>query len=107
MINEQGEEEFIYPVDLIGKVGIGQDPVSGAYYQPVANYFLYGHREERYEIDAPDMLPQTGLRDAYALLRRIKPTTKIQVPYYRYAKNQIPVGTSIRVLTHIMPSTFP
>lgn len=100
VISEQGEEEYIYPVDFIGKVGIGQDPVSGAYYPPVANYFLYGHREERYEIDAPDMLPQTALRDAYALLRRIKPTTKIQVPYYRYAENQIPVGASIRVLTH-------
>lgn len=100
VINEQGNEEYIYPVDFIGKVSIGQDPVSGAYYPPVANYFLYQHREERYEIDAPYMLPQTALRDAYALLRRIKPTTKIQVPYYRYAKNQIPVGASMRVLTH-------
>lgn len=97
VIDAEGNEDFIYPVEFIGKVGIGADPVSGQYYPPVPNYFVYGHKEERWELDAPDMLNATALADAYNYLRRIRPTVTIKVPQYRYGKNMIPIGSSIRI----------
>lgn len=97
VIDAEGNEDFIYPVEFIGKVGIGTDPVSKQYYPPTANYFVYGHKEERWELDAPDMLNSKALADAYNHLRRLRPTVTIRVPQYRYGKNSIPVGSSMRI----------
>lgn len=99
IINDDGDEEFIYPVEYIGKVGIGVDPVSKGNYPPVSNYYSFGHREDRYEIDAPDMINSTALSEAYKVLKNYQITNTYTVPNYNYKELTIAVGSSQKIIT--------
>ena len=99
IINDDLNEEFIYPVSYIGKVGIGVDPISKGNYPPVSNYYRFGHIEDRYEIDAPDMTDYTALSEAYKVLKNYQVTNTYTVTNYNYKGFPIAVGPSQKIIT--------
>ena len=102
IVNTEGGEvttETIYPMEYLGKVGIGNNDITGGYFPAVKNYYLYGYKEERHEIDAPKLDITSALEDAYNILRKTVATEKTIVESYKYDRNIIPIGARVQAYT--------
>lgn len=99
VVNESGEIDEIYPIEFLGKVGAGIDPKTKYFFPPSKYFFRYGHKEEKYEIDAPDMSKDIALNEAYRVLLGKRPTESAELDSYQYITKPVNSGQTVRIIS--------